>query len=92
MMYGHGWMFGGSGMFFGGLWMILVWAILLLVLLALLKYLLFANPRPGQSSFPGRRIPLDDLKEAYIRGKISREEYLQKRNDITEKEGEPSHQ
>lgn len=88
MMNGHGWMFGGSGMFFGGFWMILVWAILLLVLFALLKYLFFANPRPGgQNGFPGRTIPLDDLKEAYIRGKISREEYLQKRNDITEKEG-----
>jgi putative membrane protein len=42
-MYGpfnHGWMFdGGSGMLFGFLWMALIWAIPLLLLAALLKYL-----------------------------------------------------
>lgn len=42
-MYGpfnHGWMFdGGSGMLLGFLWMALVWAIPLLLLAALLKYL-----------------------------------------------------
>lgn len=42
-MYGpfnHGWMFdGGGGMLFGFLWMVLIWAIPLLLLAALLKYL-----------------------------------------------------
>lgn len=89
MMYGpydHSWMFEGGGMFFGGLWMILFWGIPLLILFALLKYL-FAKPRwnIGQKDIPERKTPLDILKEAYARGEISREEYLQKRDDLTEK-------
>ncbi len=92
--YGHGWMFQGGGMFFGGLGMILMWGIPLLILFALLKYL-FANPRWNDEPKgpPDRKTPLDILKEAYARGEISREEYLQKRDDLTEKQvNEPSSQ
>jgi putative membrane protein len=39
-LFNHGWMFdGGSGMLLGFLWMALIWAIPLLLLAALLKYL-----------------------------------------------------
>jgi putative membrane protein len=85
--YNHGWMFdGGIGMLFGGLWMILLLAVPLLLLAVLVKYL-FTKPRgnaerPGE---PARHTPLDVLKEAYARGEISREEFLQKRDDILEK-------
>lgn len=84
--YDHGWMFGGGGMLLGGLWMILVLAIPLLALFALLKYL-FSRPR-GNGDGGNRRendSPLDILKEAYARGDIGREEYLQKRGDLLEK-------
>lgn len=89
MMYGpynHSWMFEGGGMFFGGLWMILMWGIPLLVLFILLKYL-FAKPQDsvGRENQPEKASPLDILKEAYARGDISREEYLQKRDDLLEK-------
>ena len=84
--YDHGWMFGGGGMLFGVLWMILIWGIPLLLLFALLKYLI-ANPRgdAGRKDMPEKKTPLDILKEAYARGEISREEYLQKRDDLLEK-------
>lgn len=85
--YNHGWMFdGGIGMLFGGLWMILFLAIPLLLLAVLLKYL-FTKSRGdgGQASEPERPTPLDVLKEAYARGEISRDEFLQKRDDILEK-------
>lgn len=84
--YDHSWMFGGKGMFFGGLWMILMWGIPLLVLFLLLKYL-FAKPQGGvgRENKPEKASPLDILKEAYARGEISREEYLQKRDDLLEK-------
>jgi putative membrane protein len=85
--YDHAWMFSsGTGMAFGGLWMILIWAIPLLVIFVLLKYL-FSKPRDGgiRDDAPARRMPLDILKEAYARGDISREEYLQKRDDLLEK-------
>jgi putative membrane protein len=85
--YNHGWMFdGGIGMLFGGLWMILILIAPLLLLAVLLKYLFTKSRgnggRPGE---PTRQTPLDVLKEAYARGEISREEFLQKRDDILEK-------
>jgi putative membrane protein len=85
--YHHGWMFdGGIGMLFGGIWMILLLAVPLLLLAVLVKYL-FTKPRvnadrPGE---PARQTPLDVLKETYARGEISRDEFLQKRDDILEK-------
>ncbi len=84
--YSHGWMFDGmGGMLFGGLWMILIWLVPLLMIIALLKYLLGkpsakGEPEPGSE----QKTPLDILKEAYARGEIGREEYLQKRQDLLE--------
>lgn len=85
--YNHGWMFdGGLGMLFGGFWMILFLVIPLLLLAVLLKYL-FAKPRGSgdRQSAPELQTPLDVLKTVYARGEISREEYLQKRDDLLEK-------
>lgn len=88
--YNHGWMFdGGIGMLFGGLWMILAWGIPFLLIVALLKYL-FVKPwrnsgREGRQEVQVPLMPLDILKETYARGEISREEYLQKRDDLLEK-------
>lgn len=92
--YNHGWMFeGGVGMLLGGIWMILLWAIPLLLLAALLKYLFSRHGgRKGPPETliepqiePYRPTPLDVLKEAYARGEINRGEFLQKRDDILEK-------
>lgn len=85
--YDHGWMFGGGmGMMFGGIWMILSWIVFLLLIIALLKYL-FSKPQGGShpASRPGEKTAIDLLKEAYALGEISREEYLQKRDDLLEK-------
>ena len=73
-MYGfdHGvWMFGGW------LMMLLIWLIPFLVLFVGLKYLLGRSgpPTTGKSA-------LDILDETYARREISREEYLQKRDDL----------
>jgi putative membrane protein len=85
--YNHGWMFeGGLGMLLGGLWMVLLLVVPLLLLAGLLKYL-FSKPRgdSGRNGEPERQTPLDILKEAYARGEIGREEFLQKRDDLLEK-------
>ncbi|MGE5320473.1 MAG: SHOCT domain-containing protein [Hyphomicrobiaceae bacterium] len=85
--YTHGWMFdGGIGMVFGILWMLMIWGIPLLLVIALLKYL-FARPRgTAGGEIPAQpKTPLDILKETYARGEISRDEYLQKRADLLEK-------
>lgn len=84
-------------MLLGGLWMILIWAIPLLLLAALLKYV-FSKRRnggrrgppdtliePGMQIESEKQTPLDILKGAYARGELSRGEFLQKREDILEK-------
>lgn len=83
--YGHSWMFGG-GPLAEVVGLILVWAVLLLAVAALVRYLFSKRPDSGpqQSSkqFPSA---LDILKTAYARGDISREEYFRKREDLLEK-------
>jgi putative membrane protein len=77
---------GMGGMLFGGLWMVLAWAVLLLIIVALLKYLLGKPSGKGEpEAGPKQKAPLDILKEAYARGEIGRDEYLQKRQDLLEK-------
>lgn len=79
-----GWMYGSGGwMIFGWLWMALVWVIPILLLFALGKYLLGA--KPGQDKNGYSRTALDILDEAYARGEIPREDYLQKREDLQKK-------
>ncbi|MES2370254.1 MAG: SHOCT domain-containing protein [Pseudomonadota bacterium] len=85
--YNHGWMFdGGFGLLFGSIWMLLMWGIPLLLVIALLKYLFF-RPRDkgGLDIRPEQKTPLDILKETYARGDIGRDEYLQKRDDLLER-------
>ena len=76
-MYGfdHGvWMFGGW------LVMLAIWVLPFVALFAAIKYLL---SRSGSSS--ATKSALDILDEAYARREISREEYLQKRDDLQKK-------
>ena len=84
--YGHGWMFdGGMGMLLGGVWMILILVVPLLLIAALVKYLLGKPRHPAPERAGDNPTPLDLLKQAYARGEIQREEFLQKRDDILEK-------
>ena len=89
-MYGMehgGWMFGGGGagwMIFGWLWMILVVLVPILLLAALIKYLL-GSKNAGAARETPRQTALDILDEAHARGDITREEYLQKRDDLQRK-------
>ncbi len=88
-MYGSGhgdWMFGsGSGwMIFGWLWMALIWLIPILLLFALVKYLRGSKNTGSAKEIP-RRTALDILDEAHARGELTREEYLQKRDDLQRK-------
>ena len=86
--YSHVWMFDEmGGMLFGGLWMILVWLVSLLMIIALLKYLLGKPSGKGEPEpNPEQKKPLDILKDAYARGEIGRDEYLQKRQGLLEKQ------
>jgi len=83
--YDHHWM-SGSGIFLAWIWMGMLILIPLLVLLSLLKFL-FGKRTADTSKKETAEIetPLDIIKNSYARGEISREEFLQKRDDLLEK-------
>ena len=72
---GWGW---GPG--FGWIFMILFWALVVLGIVALARWLL-STGGAGGSSGPAKS-PLDILKERYARGEINREQYEQTRRDL----------
>jgi putative membrane protein len=65
------------GMGFGGVFMILFWALIVLAIVALGKWL-FSSTGSDDS---GKR-PLEILRERYARGEISRAEYERMREDL----------
>jgi len=67
----------GWGMGFGWIFMVLFWALIILGIVALARWLFVA----GGSGRSGQR-PLDILKERYARGEINREQYEQMRRDL----------
>ncbi|MGB5233618.1 MAG: SHOCT domain-containing protein [Candidatus Macondimonas sp.] len=77
--------FGGWGMGFGFLFMILFWAFVILGIVALLRWLMReSQDRRMQDgrSLPRDKTPLEIVQERYARGEIDREEYEQKRRDL----------
>lgn len=77
--YGMGWGWG----FFGVVHMVLWWALLILGIVVLIKWLAggFGASREPRAS-EGRALEL--LKERYARGEIGKEEFDQKKRDLLE--------
>lgn len=79
-MMGNGWgnMMGSWGSFgiFGWLSMILFWALLILGVVALVRYL----AKSGSSK--ENKTPLEILKERYARGEINKKEFEEKKKDL----------
>ena len=77
-MYGwNGWEWTLGGGLFMGLGMLLMWIVPIGLIVALVVYL---NNQNKSTKQPERAI--DILGNAYARGEISREEFLQKRDDL----------
>jgi putative membrane protein len=77
--YDHmGWMMNGWGMGFG----FIFWLVILAVIIAGIVWFVRAQPY-SQRSQERRSTGLDVLEERYARGDITREEYLQKKRDVT---------
>ena len=86
--HGSGWMMGdgsgweGSGwmMIFGGLF----WLVLLALVVAGVMWFVRASPRRSSpSTSPERNYPpLEILEQRYARGEINRTEYLEKKDDL----------
>lgn len=85
MRYGLGYggygMMGGTGGFIMTLFMLLVLALVILGIVALLRYV-----KPGAKILPGTDDnALNILKERYARGEINDEEYAAKKTMLTNK-------
>ena len=66
---------GGWGMGFGGIFMILFWALIIIGAVVLFRWI------TDQSK--GGKTALQILQERYARGELQREEYEQKKRDLT---------
>lgn len=74
-----GWADGYGWMGFGWIFMVLFWLLIILGIIALLRWLGMGGN--GSRDTP-RKTPLEILQERYARGEIEREEYEQKRRDL----------
>lgn len=74
MMDGSGW-----GMGLGWVFMVLVWVLIVVGVVALVRWP--GVPWDKRRDTP-RKTPLEILQERYARGEIEREEYEQKRHDL----------
>ena len=71
-------MWGWDHHWYGGPWMMFLWIILIIVI-AWGGWALFDRSRKG----PEQRRPLDILNERYAAGEISKEEYEERKKDLT---------
>lgn len=71
----------GWGMGFGWIFMILFWALIILGVVALAKWLFSAGNSRGGFGGSGKSA-LDILNERYARGEINPEQYEQMRRDL----------
>jgi putative membrane protein len=69
--------FGWFGHGFGWLFMVLVWVVVIVGVVALIKWM-------AASSTPRGETPLETLKARYARGEIGREEYERMRRELQE--------
>ena len=75
---GSGWWWG-----FGALHMLLFWAVLIFVIVVLVRWITNMPGPRGSGSDTGGGRALDILKERYARGEINKEEFEQKKRDLS---------
>ena len=74
----------GSMMEGMGAWM-LFWLVVGILVIAVTTTALVWLVRNIRGGSPGRGGPLDELDSSYARGEVAREEYLQRRTDLTDR-------
>ena len=77
-------MMGGWGMgWFGGIFMILFWILILIGLVFVIRCLFQTTSKKGESSQHGSRA-IDILKERYARGEIDKVRFDNMKRDLTD--------
>jgi len=83
MMDGYGMPF-GFGFGFGGIFMILWWVIIIVGIIAVVRWLGQTSGTQGHGHSAGAsRSAMDILKERYARGEINEAEYLKIKRELT---------
>ena len=77
-MWGHEGMMWGCG----GWWMIIVWIAVIIGIIFLVKWLV-EQGRTNRRTSEGGESALEILKKRYARGEIDKEEFEQKKRDLT---------
>jgi putative membrane protein len=80
MMMGDMGTFGGWAPGFGWVFMLLFWALAVLGVIAIVKWLIGGS---NVGEVPPPKTPLQILQERYARGEIDREEFEQKKRDLS---------
>jgi putative membrane protein len=74
---------GGYGMgWFGGIFMIIFWILLIIGLVFLIKWLVQSTKGDSGSHRSASSSALEILKERYARGEINKQEYEEKKRDL----------
>ena len=77
-MFGHDQMMWG----FGAWWMIFLWIVVIIGIIFLIKWLVGQGKTDRQEPLK-EESPLDILKKRYAKGEIDKEEFEQKKKDLT---------
>ncbi len=64
----------------GWIFMTLFWGVVLVGIVALVKWLVMQS---SQNAAPRARTPFEILQERYARGEVDRDEYEQKKRDLS---------
>ena len=78
--YGYGWDGGWLGMGVGMVGMLLFWVLIIVGIVVLVKWLTGSHVSAGA---PPTKTALDIVKERYARGEIEKEEFEQKKRDLS---------
>ena len=74
---------GGWGMgWFGGIFMLVFWVLIIVGLIFLIKWLIQSSKGGSGRSFSSSPRALDILKERYARGEIGKQEFEEKKKDL----------
>ena len=77
-------MMGGYGMgWFGGIFMLIFWVLVIVGLIFLIKWLIQTTKKGPEIMHSDSTRALDILKERYARGEINKDEFEEKKRDLT---------